>query len=218
MQKQKFLPCVFFLFSKKKILEIVSSLQGLELNDKQEKNKAERLFKNALKKLKPHDQELKQLIQLEYLCKNGIAIHHGDLLPIAKEIVEILFSQSLIKVLFATETFAMGINMPAKTVIFHSLNKHDGTRLRNLTSSEYTQMCGRAGRRGLDEKGMVLILVQDPQRIPSKKDFEKMMDKQGEDLQSKFKISYEIILNLITSKEINVQEMMKKSFFEESKL
>lgn len=86
-------------------------------------------------------------------------MHHGDLLPIAKEIVEILFSEGKIKVLFATETFAMGINMPTKTVIFYSLKKHDGKELRYLNSSEYTQMSGRAGRRGLDEKGNVIVYI-----------------------------------------------------------
>ena len=65
-------------------------------------------------------------------------MHHGDLLPLAKEIVEILFTENLVKVLFATETFAMGVNMPAKTVIFHSINKNDGIDFRYLNSSEYT--------------------------------------------------------------------------------
>lgn len=72
------------------------------------------------------------------MLKKGIAVHHGDLIPIAKEIVEILFSEGLVKVLFATETFAMGLNMPTKTVIFHSLRKHDGKEIRFLNSSEYT--------------------------------------------------------------------------------
>jgi len=84
-------------------------------------------------------------------------MHHGDLLPIAKEIVEILFAGGYIKVLFATETFAMGVNMPAKTVVFFGTRKNDGTKFRILNSSEYTQMSGRAGRRGKDESGTILI-------------------------------------------------------------
>lgn len=76
--------------------------------------------------------------------------------------VEILFSEGMVKVLFATETFAMGINMPTKTVIFHSIEKFDGQNgIRMLHSSEYTQMSGRAGRRGIDEKGNVIIYVKD---------------------------------------------------------
>jgi len=95
-------------------------------------------------------------------------MHHGDLLPIAKEIVEILFSEGLIKVLFATETFSTGINMPTKTVIFVDIKKHDGKSLRMINSSEYTQMSGRAGRRGIDEKGNVVIYFKNIDKLPSK--------------------------------------------------
>jgi antiviral helicase SKI2 len=91
------------------------------------------------------------------LLSRGIAVHHGGLLPIVKEIVEILFTKGLVKVLFATETFAMGVNAPAKAVVFSSLRKHDGRSFRDLLPGEYTQMSGRAGRRGLDETGMVII-------------------------------------------------------------
>lgn len=122
-------------------------------------------------------------------------MHHGDIIPFIKEVIEILFSQGLIKVLFATETFAMGINMPTKTgesslsssslqfltgmfdlVIFYSLKKFDSVELRMLNSSEYTQMSGRAGRRGLDLKGNVIIFVPDVKKLPMKSDLKKMMD------------------------------------------
>jgi len=83
------------------------------------------------------DRELPQLVSLRELLKRGIAVHHGDLLPIAKEIVEILFADGLIKVLFATETFAMGVNMPAKTVIFSGLKKNDGKDFRYLKSVSF---------------------------------------------------------------------------------
>jgi antiviral helicase SKI2 len=78
-------------------------------------------------------------------------VHHGGLLPILKEMVEILFSKGIVKVLFATETFAMGVNMPARTVVFNGFRKHDGREFRDLLPGEYTQMAGRAGRRGLDK-------------------------------------------------------------------
>ena len=87
----------------------------------------------------------------------GIGVHHGGLLPIVKEMAEILFGRGLIKVLFATETFAMGVNMPAKTVVFNSLGKHDGNQKRDLLPGEFTQMAGRAGRRGLDAVGVVIV-------------------------------------------------------------
>ena len=147
------------------------------------------------------DKHLDQFRNLAMYAEHGYAIHHGDLLPFAKEIVELLFSQGLIKVLLATETFAMGINMPTKTVIFHSIKKFDGSESdRFLNSSEYVQMSGRAGRRGLDEKGTVVIMVKDPNQLPEPADMAKMMDNPGELLTSKFRVTYQIILNLYTSK------------------
>jgi antiviral helicase SKI2 len=147
------------------------------------------------------DKHLDQFRNLAMYAEHGYAIHHGDLLPLAKEIVELLFSQGLIKVLLATETFAMGINMPTKTVIFHSIKKFDGSESdRFLNSSEYVQMSGRAGRRGLDEKGTVVIMVKDPNQLPEPADMAKMMDNPGELLTSKFRVTYQIILNLYTSK------------------
>jgi superfamily II RNA helicase len=93
----------------------------------------------------------------------GIAYHHSGLLPFLKEILEILFAKGLVKVLFATETFAVGINMPTKTVIFTALEKFSDSGMRCLQSAEYIQMAGRAGRRGKDDRGLVLHL---PQREP----------------------------------------------------
>lgn len=89
--------------------------------------------------------------------RRGLAVHHAGLLPIAKEMVEMLFCQGYIKVLFCTETFAMGVNAPTRTVVFHSLRKHDGRGFRGLLPGEYTQMAGRAGRRGLDTVGTVVV-------------------------------------------------------------
>jgi len=116
------------------------------------------------------------MVRLHSILQRGIAIHHGDLLPLAKEIVEILFSEGLVKVLFATDTFAMGLNMPTKTVVFHSIKKFSDEQLRYLKSSEYTQMSGRAGRRGLDEKGIVIMFFKDIGDVPDKHDLMRMMD------------------------------------------
>ena len=84
------------------------------------------------------------------LLEKGIGIHHAGMLPIFREIMEILYEQKHIKCLIATETFAIGLNMPTRTVLFQSLYKHDGTQRRLLQSHEFTQMSGRAGRRNLD--------------------------------------------------------------------
>jgi ATP-dependent RNA helicase DOB1 len=87
------------------------------------------------------------------LLRRGIGIHHSGLLPILREVIEILFQEGFLKCLFATETFSIGLNMPAKTVVFTNVRKWDGDRFRWISSGEYIQMSGRAGRRGLDDRG-----------------------------------------------------------------
>lgn len=94
------------------------------------------------------------------MLKRGFGVHHSGVLPLLKEITEILFCDGLVKVLFATETFAMGVNMPARSVVFDSIKKHDGRYRRYLLPSEYIQMAGRAGRRGKDSVGTVIILCK----------------------------------------------------------
>ena len=99
-------------------------------------------------------------------------MHHSGLLPIVREVVEMLFCKGLVKILFSTETFAMGVNAPARSVVFHSLRKHDGQSFRTLLSGEYTQMAGRAGRRGLDKFGIVIIACVDA--IPGELELKKV--------------------------------------------
>jgi len=154
---------------------------------------------------------------LKETVERGIALHNADLLPICKEIVEILFSEGLIKVLFATETFAMGVNMPAKTVVFCGLKKNDGKEFRFLKSSEYTQMSGRAGRRGLDDKGTVIIFFGDVRHLPSSMSLKNIVDHKGEQLESKFRLTYGTIFNLLLAKDINVIDVMRRSFVEHGK-
>ena len=113
----------------------------------------------ALARLHENDRHLPQILKVKELLSRGIGIHHGGLLPLMKEVVEICFAKGLVKVLIATETFAMGVNAPCRTVVFGGLRKHDGTSFRDLLPGEYTQMCGRAGRRGLDTVGTVRSFI-----------------------------------------------------------
>uniref|UniRef100_A0A3Q3II83 Superkiller viralicidic activity 2-like 2 n=1 Tax=Monopterus albus TaxID=43700 RepID=A0A3Q3II83_MONAL len=126
-----------------------------------EKRLVEEVFSNAVDCLSDEDKKLPQVEHVLPLLKRGIGIHHGGLLPILKETIEILFSEGLLKALFATETFAMGINMPARTVLFTSARKFDGKSHRFITSGEYIQMSGRAGRRGMDDRGIVIFMVDE---------------------------------------------------------
>lgn len=157
LEREELMPTVIFSFSKKKCEEIANMLRTMELNTTAEKGAVYSFTQQAISRLSPVDASLPQVLTVCEMVKRGIGVHHGGLLPILKEMVEILFSRNLIKVLFATETFAMGVNMPARAVVFNSIRKHDGTQFRILQPGEYTQMAGRAGRRGLDTVGTVIL-------------------------------------------------------------
>ena len=157
LDRELLTPAVVFSFSKKKCEEIANMLRSLDLNTAKEKSAVQSFALQTVARLSQNDAKLPQVMTIVEMVQRGIGVHHGGLLPILKEMVEILFSRNLIKVLFATETFAMGVNMPAKAVVFNSIRKHDGTQFRVLEPGEYTQMAGRAGRRGLDNVGTVII-------------------------------------------------------------
>jgi superfamily II RNA helicase len=129
------------------------------------------------------------------LLKKGIAIHHAGIMPVIREMVELLFEKRYIKLLFATETFAVGINMPTKTVVFTSLNKFSGSKMRDLLPHEYTQMAGRAGRRGIDTIGHV-IHCANLFKLPEINTYREMLTGPPKMLSSQFKISFNLILNM----------------------
>jgi ATP-dependent RNA helicase DOB1 len=133
-------PVIVFSFSKKDCEKYALELKREDYTDEVEKDLISQVYSNAIESLSEDDRKLPQVEALLPLLKRGIGIHHGGLLPILKEIVEILFSEGLIKALFATETFAIGINMPAKTVVFTNTRKWDGKEIRWVTSGEYIQV------------------------------------------------------------------------------
>jgi antiviral helicase SKI2 len=125
--------------------------------------------KKSLERLKPVDRELNQLKTLSKLVERGIGVHHAGLLPIAKEIVEILFADGYLSVVFATKTLAIGINMPARSVMFLNVIEFYGSR-KAMSASEYLQMAGRAGRRGKDTEGLAMIFLDPAYTRPPKKE------------------------------------------------
>ncbi|CAE7237607.1 SKI2, partial [Symbiodinium sp. KB8] len=139
------------------------------------------------------------------------------LLPVVKEAVELLFSRSLVKILIATETFAMGVNMPARSVIFTAWVKHDGAQRRALLPSEYTQMAGRAGRRGLDSEGHVFLLCGD--EVPDQKQITRMMTSKAEPLASRFRVTFAMILQMKRFAEsgVRVEDLLGQSFLENAR-
>jgi superfamily II RNA helicase len=153
---------------------------------------------------------LPEYINLVALLEKGIATHHSKMLPVLREIVEIFFARGYIKLLFATESVAIGLNLPVKTCIFTDVYKHDGTSLRILQPHEYTQAGGRAGRLGLDTVGHVIHLSNLFRNISSV-NYKLMMNGKPQTLTSKFKISYNLILNLLDIGDKNLVSFAKKS-------
>uniref|UniRef100_A0A3Q1J7A0 SKI2 homolog, superkiller viralicidic activity 2-like n=1 Tax=Anabas testudineus TaxID=64144 RepID=A0A3Q1J7A0_ANATE len=205
-------PVVAFTFSRTRCDENARSLDSMDLTTSIEKAEIHSFFQKSLSRLRGGDRQLPQIILMRDLLKRGIAVHHSGILPILKEVIEMLFSRGLVKVLFATETFAMGVNMPARTVVFDSIRKHDGTGFRNLLPGEYIQMAGRAGRRGLDPTGTVIILCK--AGVHEMADLHVMMLGKPTILQSQFRLTYTMILNLLRVEALRVTDMMRRSFSE----
>uniref|UniRef100_A0AAQ5YMY3 SKI2 homolog, superkiller viralicidic activity 2-like n=1 Tax=Amphiprion ocellaris TaxID=80972 RepID=A0AAQ5YMY3_AMPOC len=205
-------PVVAFTFSRTRCDENARSLDSMDLTSSIEKAEIHSFFQKSLSRLRGGDRQLPQILLMRDLLKRGVAIHHSGILPILKEVIEMLFSRGLVKVLFATETFAMGVNMPARTVVFDSIRKHDGTGFRNLLPGEYIQMAGRAGRRGLDATGTVMILCK--AGVHEMADLHVMMLGKPTVLQSQFRLTYTMILNLLRVEALRVTDMMRRSFSE----
>ncbi|MGH0172476.1 UNVERIFIED_CONTAM: hypothetical protein FKN15_005183 [Acipenser sinensis] len=216
IMERNFQPVIIFSFSKKDCEAYALQVSKLDFNTDEEKKLVEEVFNNAIDCLSDEDKKLPQASQLSVehvlpLLKRGVGIHHGGLLPILKETIEILFSEGLLKALFATETFAMGINMPARTVLFTSARKFDGKDFRWITSGEYIQMSGRAGRRGMDERGIVIFMVDEKMSPAIGK---QLLKGSADPLNSAFHLTYNMVLNLLRVEEINPEYMLEKSFYQ----
>lgn len=214
LRKQTLLPAVIFVFSKRKCEQNADALANLDLCNASEKSAIHLFLQASLAKLRREDdRQLPQIGRMRELLSRGIAVHHGGLLPLLKEAVEILFSRGLVRVLFATETFAMGVNMPARTVVFSNLRKHDGLSFRGLLPGEYTQMAGRAGRRGLDATGTVVIVTAGGD-LPAELSLRSTILGTPGRLVSQFRLTYGMILNLLRVQALRVEEMIRASFSE----
>ncbi|KAI9504694.1 NUC185 domain-containing protein [Coemansia spiralis] len=212
LRRQKLLPAVIFTFSRKKCEEYAYSLRNQDFLNDSRRSEVHMFIERSLKRLKPEDRTLPQVQAIRTLLRRGIGVHHSGLLPIIKEVVELLFARGMIFCLFATETFAMGVNMPAKCVVFSALRKHDGRSFRELLPGEYTQMAGRAGRRGLDETGVVVINAA--HEVPDTGTLHTMILGPATKLESQFRLTYTMILNLLRAKQLRVEEVIKRSFGE----
>lgn len=200
MVENKLLPCACFILSRKQ-LEIAANEITIPLLEDDSKvgyivrRECEQLLRSKLPNFQEY-LELPEYVQMCNLLEKGIATHHSGTIPILKEIVEILFVKGYIKLLFCTETFSCGLNMPIKTTLFTDVYKFDGQTSRVLYGHEYNQASGRAGRRGLDTVGHVIHLNNLFKEV-GLTEYKQMMGGLPQKLVSKFKISYNLILNLL---------------------
>lgn len=214
LKKHDLLPACIFVFSKKRCEQNADALSNLDFCTASEKSAMHMIIERSVARLKPEDRLLPQIRRLRELLSRGIAVHHGGLLPVVKEVVEILFAKTLVKVLFATETFAMGLNLPTRTVVFSGFRKHDGRAFRDLLPGEYTQMAGRAGRRGIDTVGSVIIVNSNSDEAPPAATLKQMILGDPTKLRSQFRLTYNMILNLLRVEALKIEEMIKRSFSE----
>ncbi|XP_038706766.1 DExH-box ATP-dependent RNA helicase DExH11 isoform X2 [Tripterygium wilfordii] len=212
LSKKSLLPVVIFCFSKNRCDKSADSISGTDLTSSSEKSEICVFCDKAFSRLKGSDRNLPQIVRVQSLLRRGIGVHHAGLLPIVKEVVEMLFCRGVIKVLFSTETFAMGVNAPARTVVFDTLRKFDGKEFRQLLPGEYTQMAGRAGRRGLDSIGTVVLMCHD--EIPEERDLRHVIVGSATRLESQFRLTYIMIMHLLRVEELKVEDMLKRSFAE----
>jgi len=205
-------PAVIFVFSIKKITEYAKMLSLKNLASKNESKEILRFYNQVVKSMPEEDQYIPQVQELTEILQSGIGVHHAGLLPIIKEAIEILYSRGLIKVLFATTSFSIGLNMPTRTVVFTDLYKYDDTSKNILSSSEYLQMCGRAGRRGIDPIGNVYILLTELTNKDEKEEVLGMLEGKGTNVVSKFRICYRTLLSFYSRNIKDMNEFLEKVF------
>ena len=208
MVDNNLLPAVCFILSRKQIEIAAREITTVLLEDDSKipytvRRECEQILRNKLPNFEEYIQ-LPEYISMMALLEKGIATHHSGTLPVLKEIVELLFCKGYIKLLFATETFSCGLNMPIKTTIFTDVTKFDGKDVRILYGHEYNQMSGRAGRRGIDTIGTVIHL-NNLFKTVNLTDYKLMLQGKPQMLTSKFKISYNLILNTILQGKTQTQ-------------
>lgn len=205
LREKNMLPAIYFTFSRKKCDEQMEKAAQLDLITFDERKQIEKIIEEYLKE----NEHLRHNKHLEYLF-SGVASHHAGLLPGWKVLVEKLFQKGLIKVVFATETLAAGINMPARSTVISAVSKRTDSGHRMLTGSEFMQMSGRAGRRGMDEIGYVTIIgtpFQSPDEVAD------LVLQGSNPLESRFTPSYSMVLNLLQRFSLDeTKELILKSF------
>lgn len=205
LHKKDMLPAIYFTFSRKKCDEQMEKCCYLDLITKEEAKEIQKIVDEYLKE-NPYLEHNKHL---DYIY-HGVASHHAGLLPGWKVLVEKLFQKGLIKVVFATETLAAGINMPARSTVISAISKRTDNGHRMLTANEFLQMSGRAGRRGMDKVGYVTVIgtqFQSPEEVAE------LVLSDANPLESRFSPKYSMVLNLLQKFSMDeAKELILKSF------
>lgn len=207
LQSKELLPALYFLFNRKKVEAYAYELARYHsFLDREEK----RRVREYMKTQEIPEEALPFFERMKALLLKGIGFHHAGLMPQVKRVVEVLFERRLLKVVYCTSTFALGVNMPAKTVCFETVVKYDGRNFRSLTNLEFFQKAGRAGRRGIDEMGYVVVRFdpRDQEEIPlySENDIEP--------IESSFRLSYNSVVNLLASRDWEeIEEFLSSSLW-----
>jgi superfamily II RNA helicase len=205
------LPALFFVFSRRECERLASLVSGTHLDDSAAAG-AQHIIDFHLSRHRATLEKSPQYHAIRDLLVRGIAFHHSGLQPLLKEIVEILFTRGFVKILFATETFSVGLNMPTKTVVFLELEKWcDGGQKRLLRPDEYIQMAGRAGRRGLDTQGLVLY---EPMKDPvDSGDLKSLLTGALPPLESRMRFHYDFILKVAVAKTGSKLQIAEQSYW-----
>jgi len=192
VRQEEGLPCIYFVFGRRRAEDLAQDLYGFNFLNGKEHNEITTLYNSLCERFDLKQERTAQ--NLYPLIQKGIAYHHAGMLPTLKEVIERLFTSKLLKVIFTTETFALGINMPSRSVIFDDLRKFYGRYVRTLKTRDFYQMAGRAGRRGMDKEGFVYCRVN-PNRIKLE-EVKRIIYGNPEEVKSQFNTSYATILNL----------------------
>jgi superfamily II RNA helicase len=210
LQERQLLPVLFFCFSRRECEIKAERNAHRRLLDHTEQQRMAKLLADIAAAFELDTERDAGLRGVRDRAAQGVGYHHAGMLPVHKEVVERLFTSGLLKMLFTTETFALGINMPARTVVFDSLRKFDGVAFDYIKSRDYMQMAGRAGRQGLDREGLVISILSDEdlQDAP----LADLFGGKVEPIVSRFNLSYSTILNLYGELALQLLDAYDKSF------
>lgn len=212
LEQARLLPAIVFVFSRTGCEQAVHQVvaAGVNLATEEESRRIREVIERRTGEIPVHDLGVLGFHSWAHALERGVAAHHAGLLPVFKETVEELFAAGLIKVVYATETLALGINMPARTVVLESLRKWNGSAHVTLTPGEYTQLTGRAGRRGIDVEGHAVVLAADdvePSLVSS------LASRRTYPLVSAFRPTYNMAVNLLArTSRARAREVLESSF------